>query len=415
MNEIARFANKLVHMDPVDVLLADVAVRIQLSPTDHAKAESRYGTVAAWIDRHDSPLHGRVGLVYPQGSMAIGATVARYSERDEYDIDLMAQIDIWRGATPKSVLDTLHDAIRGDRGSRYWGKTERRTRCVTIFYEDGMHLDVTPAERRGITPERESDIFHSKPEDPAEPEMRVVANPFGFGDWFKGRTPADDAFGLYFEKRSLDEARLQALAKADADPVPEQVPAYRKSKAVIALQLLKRWRNILYDRRQGQRRPPSILMSWSIASHANRTETLFEELVWQAEALRTILQEADRLSSLVHVENPICQADVFTDRWPKSRADQQKFIEDLTAFLRDMAILRRAETPSEMLPILERLFGERPAREAVRGYFERAGAAATSGSGLVLPKTGRIPVAVTGLSVAPGIARSSPKHTFFGA
>lgn len=415
MNEVARFANVLAEMDPLDVLLADVAVRVQLSPTDHSKAESRAGTIADWIDRPDSLLHGRVGLVYPQGSMAIGATVARYSERDEFDIDLMAHLALWPGATPQSVLDVLHESIRGERGSRYWGKTERRTRCVTVFYEDGMHLDITPAERRGGTLERECDIFHSKPEDAAEPEERIVANPFGFGEWFTARTPADAAFGQYFEKRSLDDARLRALAKADSEPVPEQVPAYRKSKAVIALQLLKRWRNILYDGRKGQRRPPSILMSWSVAMNANQTRTLFEELVWQAQALRDVLLGADRIGQLLHVENPICLDDVLTDRWPECRADQQQFAADLGAFLQDMAALRRAETPAEMLPILESLFGERPARDAIRGYFERVGNTKAAGFGLVIPSSGRIPVAITGLSVAPTIARASPTHTFFGA
>ena len=62
--------------EPVDVLLADVAIRIQLSRTDYGKAEERYQTLGDWIDREDSPLTGRVELVYPQGSMAIGATIA---------------------------------------------------------------------------------------------------------------------------------------------------------------------------------------------------------------------------------------------------------------------------------------------------------------------------------------------------
>ena len=196
--------------------------------------------------------------------------------------------------------------------------------------------------------------------------------------------------------------------------MPEQVPAYRKSKAVIALQLLKRWRNILFDGRKGQRRPPSILMSWSVAMHANRTRTLFEELVWQAQALREVLLGADRIGQLLHVENPVCSDDVLTDRWPERRADQQQFAADLGGFLQDMEALRRAETPAQMLPILEKLFGERPARDAVRGYFERVGNTTPAGSGLVIPNSGRIPVAVAGLSVAPSVARASPTHTFFG-
>ena len=78
------------NLGPLDVMLAEIALRIQLSPTDHGKAVDRYETVSQWIDRPDSPLHGRVQLTYPQGSMAIGATIARDSERDEYDIDAMA-------------------------------------------------------------------------------------------------------------------------------------------------------------------------------------------------------------------------------------------------------------------------------------------------------------------------------------
>ena len=42
-----------------------------------------------WIDRPGSPLRGLVALMYPQGSMAIGATIARASDREEYDIDVI--------------------------------------------------------------------------------------------------------------------------------------------------------------------------------------------------------------------------------------------------------------------------------------------------------------------------------------
>ena len=55
--------------EPVDVLLADVAIRIQLSRTDYRRAEERYETLGNWIDRRGSPLEGRVQLVYAQGSM----------------------------------------------------------------------------------------------------------------------------------------------------------------------------------------------------------------------------------------------------------------------------------------------------------------------------------------------------------
>jgi len=68
--------------DPADILLADVAIRIQLSRTDYDKAVQRYQTINAWIERDESPLKGHVELFYPQGSMAIEGTIASKLQTD---------------------------------------------------------------------------------------------------------------------------------------------------------------------------------------------------------------------------------------------------------------------------------------------------------------------------------------------
>ena len=80
--------------EPIDVLLADIAISIQLSKTEYDKAVARFATMQDWIDREASPLHGMVKLMYPQGSMAIGATIARGSDKEEYDIDVIVDLDI---------------------------------------------------------------------------------------------------------------------------------------------------------------------------------------------------------------------------------------------------------------------------------------------------------------------------------
>ncbi len=102
--------------DLIDLLLADVAIRIQLSKTDHDKAVDRFATMQDWIDRESSPLRGHVKLMYPQGSMAIGATIARVSDKDEFDIDVMVDLGFRIDADPQVVIDLLHDAIRGEPG-----------------------------------------------------------------------------------------------------------------------------------------------------------------------------------------------------------------------------------------------------------------------------------------------------------
>jgi hypothetical protein len=197
----------------------------------------------------------------------------------------MAQINWPSTIDPEVALSTMHHAIRGERGSRYYGKAERKTRCSTVHY-NGMHLDVTPAVRLINREEKTSYIFHFKPSDPNEPKLALFANPYGFAQWFLANTPPDEMFGLYFEKASLDYDRMrrEALAKADADPLPVQMPVYRKSRAVISLQLIKRWRNLIYDRRHAMLRvPPSVLIAYYVATNGNQTRTLADELIHQVE------------------------------------------------------------------------------------------------------------------------------------
>ena len=45
---------------PLDALLADIAIRIQLSETAHRKAVERYESIQRWIERDGSPLAGLV-------------------------------------------------------------------------------------------------------------------------------------------------------------------------------------------------------------------------------------------------------------------------------------------------------------------------------------------------------------------
>lgn len=237
--------------DVRDLLLTDVAIRIQLSPTLHRLAVERMETLADWLDREDSPLAGRVQLLYPQGSMAVNATIASCRERDEFDIDVIAQLLLAPGTTPQTALDVLYDAIKGEKGSRYYSMTTRNTRCVTIQYAE-MHLDVTPAELLVDRDPRTSFIFHHRPEEPHLPGRRVLANPFGFADWFNTITPRDVAYSEFFEKRAREADPLFAKA-AETEEVPDQIPAFLKPPAVVALQLIKRNRNIAYENRAGRR------------------------------------------------------------------------------------------------------------------------------------------------------------------
>ncbi len=405
MNFDPRNLPRSAQPEVIDVLLADIAIRVQLTKTNHDKAVDRFEVMRDWIDRPGSPLHGLIALMYPQGSMAIGATIARASDREEYDIDVIVALLIARDSDPEVVLDALYHAIRGAPGSRYYDKTTRHTRCVCVTYEDGMHIDLTPAVLVAEREPRSSLIFHSKPEDPAEPKLRLLANPWGLAEWFKEMTPLEADFAKMFEGRAM------AHDMAPGEPVPDQEPAYRKSRALIALQLIKRWRNVLFAKRERAklRRPPSVLLSKHLADHANRTATLSQEVEHQARQLLLRLETEKAAGRLIHEVNPRCREDVLTDRWPEVPTNQNLMIDDLHDFTAALQLLRSGTLSIDKTgAVLERLFGERPARSAVNDYmFPPSRPHIEYG-------TGRIVRPATAASVAVPSLKPVADHRFFG-
>jgi hypothetical protein len=353
---------------------------------------------------------GLINLLYPQGSMAIDATIASRLRTDEFDIDIVVELALALNVSPQVALDLLYRSIRGEPGSRYYNMTERRTRCVTVHYADHMHLDLTPAVLDPSRPAKSSILFHHRPGDPHEPTYRLLANPWGFADWFRLQTPFDHAFAAAFKRRaSLVEGRL-ALDKAESEPVPQQREAHEKSKAVIVLQLLKRWRNVQYDGRKGHRRPPSVMMAKLIADAANGTETLFQELVLQAQHLRRVIRAAHDRGQAVRIVNPCCAEDVFTDRWPATLQEQGGFLRDLDRLIAKLAELPESDL-DDMRTIMTELFGESPTGAVFESFNKQLGQEIASGRSLHIPGGGRVLAAGAAMPARAAVTRP---HTFFG-
>ncbi|MDP2372630.1 nucleotidyltransferase [Reyranella sp.] len=398
-------------IETADILLADVAIKIQLPPSLFEVATERYETIRAWIERPDSPLAGLVLRFYPQGSMAIDATIASRAKNDEFDIDIIAELDLDPESDPKEVLDLLYRAIRGIPGSRYYSMTKRQTRCVTVEYAD-MHLDVTPVVRQASAPERQSLVFHHKPETAHVVGTRHVANPWGLAEWFKQQTPADEIIAkMFYDRMALDG---QVRADAEFDVVPGQVPAHSKSKALIALQLIKRFRNLRYDQR-GCRQPPSVALVRLIGERADSgTSRLLHEVVYQAKYMLAVLEQNQRLGRLVHLTNPRCPLDVLTDRWPEDRTAQSIFIDDLRYLVARLEQLDDADLEAAR-EILVDLFGEVAGTEVVRKFAEASSRSIREGKSGHLSGVGRFATPAIGVvsAYSPRVEATKP-HRFFG-
>jgi Second Messenger Oligonucleotide or Dinucleotide Synthetase domain len=404
--------------DVRDVLLADVAIRIQLPPSSYQLATDRVAKLATWLDRADSSLKDGVSLVYPQGSMAINATIGSCLDRDEFDIDTIAQLVPQPGRSPQQALDQLYLAIKGAKGSRYHEMVQRNTRCITVLYAD-MHVDLTPAELIPGGEPRLSVIFHHRPEEPASSGRRVIANPFGFAEWFNYVTPRSASFEAFYEAQSRTMDRVFVAKDAAVEDIPDQTPAYRKPPAVVALQLIKRFRNVRYESRKG-RRPPSVMLARLIAESGSPRGKPFDELLFQARKLENYFAEHQRSNTLVRVVNPRCSEDVFTDRWPTSLDEQQMFLTDLVYFRSQLQQLEQGADLEKISTVFSTLFGETVSRSVITKFADRSGQTIATGQLRSERGTGRIDIShsrigtVAATTAAASQARSSPRHTFYG-
>lgn len=395
-----------------EVLLADTAIKVELPPSMHRLAVERYEAIRNHIERIGSRLREMVRLFYPQGSMAIRATIRAKRRDDGFDIDIIVELDLPEGTPPDFILDQLYEAVRGDPGSRYHDCTERQTRCITVYYADGMHLDLTPSILIDASDPRKSVIFHSKPEAPRSTDKTIIINSHAFAEDFNLRNPVDQVFADEYARRVMKADLGLVQADAEAEDVPEHSSLVGgKSANVVALQLLKRNRNIRYASRNGVRMPPSVMLSCMTVEVARPGRSIGEALDVISKYVLDELEQAHSTGRLIEVRNPTCPQDCFTDRWPENLDAQAQYIRDLKKFRQQLAqLFDNRLSLKEKGRVLADMFGEHPAQTVIDEYSKRLGEVVRTGNRIVGAAGGVIPA-------APAIASQQPQpkpHTFFG-
>lgn len=396
--------------DHLDGLLAKIAFILQLPPSLHVKATDRYKAVREYLEG-TAAFHDQIEHFYPQGSMAIDATISTRGTEDEYDIDIVAQLGgRFLSMSPLQILKELERSLDGYRGM----KAVRQTRCVTLGYADNMHLDITPALRDLGTPERQSRIMHAKGPNPSAEDDEVPMNAFGFADWYKERTPFELRVHDAFKRRWQDAGILSTRADAEVDEVDDQTDFVVKNTATLALQLLKRYRNIRYADRDG-RMPPSVMLAYYAGLMAVPGIHLSDMLIRICEKIEIDILVAEANSARLHVENPRYRHDVFTDRWPENRSQQVTFAKDLRDLVHGLRQARKGLVmPDALRDWLRENFGDLVVTEAVRRLAEATGTSVRDGSQSYTKKGGFLLPAAVAVTPAAASPVSASRHTFFG-
>ncbi len=164
------------------------------------------------------------------------------------------------------------------------------------------------------------------------------------------------------------------MIKADTQSMPVHVPLDQKSPRVVALQLIKRFRDKRFrkhDDHRGKRKPPSIIMAAIALKAGPVQENLVDEVITLATCMRRRIQDAESSLRLLEVRNPAHTPDVFTDRWPKQRSDQQLWARDLKTLIDRLKTLQCVGfDPAVIQSTFDDLFGEKAGEAALQAYHQ---------------------------------------------
>ncbi len=363
-------------------LLHDIADFLDMPEKLQEQAVTKYQEVGRWLAENESPIQGNNPDVYPQGSSRLGTLTRPVTDRDEYDIDAVALLQVMKQSISQEELKQ-RIGNRLKQHPEYRRILVEKRRCWTLNFENGLHVDVLPA-----IPNEEG-----LPESILITDRELIrwqhSNPRGYADWFWSRM------------KIIFEEERRAIAKALQADV-EAVPDWKvKTPLQRAIQLLKRHRDLHFQHDQDDK-PASIIITtlaaWSYQGQAD----LFDVLAGMA---CTMPDHIESQNGVYWVANPVNGEENFADKWKEEPQRREKLLIWLNKVSADLKTIGDVRGIPEVARALGASFGSSVTSKAVT----RLGDVSTQQrqSGKLWMASG------TGTLGATGATRVR-NHTFYG-
>jgi hypothetical protein len=372
----------------LDFLLGNVADAIQLSPPLYKKAEEHYRAVGRWLSDPKSPFAALSPRVFAQGSMALGTTVSPWG-RVEYDVDVVFEVTGGQW-TARTLFDAMCTRLRENGNfAPLLAPSEQSRPCARLEYRGDFHLDIIPAVR-GISGMTRPWLLEYATTGVLVPKPDLTdwqpSNPEGFVKWFNSRAV---------------KVRRDWLIEAKLEPLPAQTEAEDKAPLAVAVQLLKRARDVAFNGKGIA--PRSIVLTTLAGKHYVGGESVTDIIQGILRGIRAEIWAAG--GSIISVPNPTNVAENFADSMKKEGQDAlDGFAQNLGTKL--AAMQQPGIGIDRLKNELEKVFGEDPAGRAavdsaVRKLAERHKAARDAGALTYSPAAGLSVVQTTGSHHAP--------------
>ena len=363
-------------------VLEAIAETLDIPESHYELAIKRYESIGTWFERDKSIVAPYTPLIYPQGSFLLGTVTRPISEKDEYDLDLVSELNLLKDSITQADLKKLvgHEIKSYAEAHNMKSMVKEGRRCWTLPYADGVqfHMDILPAipdavefkhllESRGIEPSNWLDFAIAITDNTFPNYNRIDpewprSNPKGYAEWFRSRMQTRfDAIRKSLMKRRIDE-----------------VPEYKiKTPLQRAIQILKRHRDILFANAPDDK-PISIIIT-TLAGHAYNNEP--DVLATLQNVVVGMPRYIQRNNGVVWIPNPVNPLENFADKWAEHPQRKENFYKWLSEVQKDLnTALGRPDIQRAAESLKSRL-GERVINEGLQKFHEaQKGSAAILGT-----------------------------------
>jgi len=304
-----------------NALLEDFAKALDVSEHHFDLAVARYKSLGVWLGREESKVVNFSPNVYSQGSFRLGTVIKPISDDEDYDLDIVVEVDLSKQQITQKDLKELigQEVVTYAEAHQMNNVPKDRQRCWTLEYaeEARFHMDVLPSipDSAGFRLLLESNrsqsnywnsaiaITDNKWSNYSQVSFEWPrSNPNGYAEWFKARTELPRHIAMFSESRGISI---------------DEVPEFRvKTPLQRAVQLLKHHRDILFLKNPAIK--PISMVITTLAALAYKGEpdiiTTLRNVTTRME--QHITYTGNRLS----IKNPVDPLEDFADRWSEDDA-----------------------------------------------------------------------------------------------
>ena len=362
-------------------LLEVISEALDIPESHYKQAVKRYESIGTWLERDESIIACYRPEIYPQGSFLLGTVTKPISGAEEYDIDLVSELNLQKTEISQERLKYLvgHEIKSYARANSMNSRPEENRRCWTLNYADGaqFHADILPAipdaepfkqflESRGYSSSNWSD-FAIAITDNTHPNYAEInpdwprSNPKGYAEWFRSRMQ------IQFDaaRRSFAESKQLRV---------EEVPEYKvKTPLQRSIQILKRHRDIWFDENQSaydeNAKPISIIIT-TLAGHAYNNEIDLQQAL-----LKIVTEMPHHIeyynNGIALIRNPVNPLENFADKWQEYPIRKACFMDWLKQAQEDLTQALKLSDIQNVGKSLKPCLGEQVISEAQQKLYER--------------------------------------------